>query len=760
MADPRASVGEGRSAAPAGRARRSTARLEDPRARPRHPAEEATDQALLAAYADGGDEAIFARLVERHGALVLAACQRVLRHRHDAEDAAQAVLIALSHQAASLRDHPSLPGWLCRTAWHVSTRLARTRARRVRRERHGLHAARGLHQPPAGDDAGMRLERALHALPEPQRLALIMHHLEGRTLEDIATASGCTPSAISMRLTRAKARLRALLGGEEASLIAVLQQASHALVSRPDALRVAHRVCTAPASRIRQALSLAREGRTPTTSLIVGGSALLVLVLVLVLMGVALLHGHGPAAPAVPAVAAEAPEATATPRVASAHPSASASALPVGPIPAVPTVLDEDWSTLVGLSDPIHALHPTCMTLDADGRLWIGGYAVAYQGGTGARERGFVACLSRSGVVPFDGAGHVELPVQRVLQIEATPDHHLIVLAARPEPILLRLDRTCHPDATFADHGTAVLPLDPVVLAQDEDFADPAHVLLESGRELHRPALAMDHQGRLLVAGSNRGSPELLTLSARGVPDLALGLNRVSGAYLRVSVTPQDDLLATGYALPGPHVLLARFPRDPRRPDRRQFVHAYEFDDPAVGVGVLSGTDDGILVAGEVLRARQVTHDVLPVLDYQRPDGTDDPNRLYNVVTVEHADHQALVRAWRASQDELILALQLPSIPCSLVSLDQQFHIAQGWLGDGAHRFRDVPGFRGRLRDLRVGRDGSIWLLYQESSQELVTFGVQHLLRNGKADPLFPSGPHRPPGGAPAARPPEPDHAP
>src|SRR5215208_6706029 len=76
----------------------------------------ATDRDLLRRFADGKDEAAFAALVRRHGAMVHAAARRVLGNAHDAEDVCQAAFLLLAKKAAAGRWGPSVAPWLHRTA--------------------------------------------------------------------------------------------------------------------------------------------------------------------------------------------------------------------------------------------------------------------------------------------------------------------------------------------------------------------------------------------------------------------------------------------------------------------------------------------------------------------------------------------------------------------------------------------------------------------------------------------------------------------
>src|SRR5262245_60528644 len=70
------------------------------------------DRELLARFVAERDVAAFRQIVERHGAMVLAVCSRILRQTQDAEDACQAAFLILARQAGRILNRESVAAWL------------------------------------------------------------------------------------------------------------------------------------------------------------------------------------------------------------------------------------------------------------------------------------------------------------------------------------------------------------------------------------------------------------------------------------------------------------------------------------------------------------------------------------------------------------------------------------------------------------------------------------------------------------------------
>jgi RNA polymerase sigma factor (sigma-70 family) len=149
-----------------------------------------SDAHLLERFALQHEDAAFAALVRRHGPLVLGVCRRVLHNPHDAEDAFQATFLILARKAQTIRKSDALGSWLYGVAYRVALKA---RARAVRRCEREAEACQ--HLPSNGEKtetAELRalLDEELNRLPNNYRAAVVLHHLEGRSVEEAARQLG------------------------------------------------------------------------------------------------------------------------------------------------------------------------------------------------------------------------------------------------------------------------------------------------------------------------------------------------------------------------------------------------------------------------------------------------------------------------------------------------------------------------------------------------------------------------------------------
>jgi RNA polymerase sigma factor (sigma-70 family) len=160
---------------------------------------------------DQDRSAAFEALVERHGPMVLDVCRNVLRNEDEAEDAFQATFLILARQARSIRKRGSVGSWLFGVATRVATRSRIDAARRRARER--AFAKDVSARPPMNHDNAEKtvLHEEIARLPEKYRELVVLCYLEGMSYLAAAERLGCPVGTVSVRLMRARERLRSRL---------------------------------------------------------------------------------------------------------------------------------------------------------------------------------------------------------------------------------------------------------------------------------------------------------------------------------------------------------------------------------------------------------------------------------------------------------------------------------------------------------------------------------------------------------------------
>jgi RNA polymerase sigma-70 factor (ECF subfamily) len=166
-----------------------------------------------------GDLAAFNGLVEEHQAIVYNVCMRMLGTPAAAEDAAQEAFLSAWRNLATLRGD-QFRAWLLRIAANACRDELRRRSRRPATSLEDAFED-GMPDPADPDplpeasllNAELRggIQAALLELPEDQRLTVVLCDLQGLEYDEIARATGANIGTVKSRLSRGRARLRALL---------------------------------------------------------------------------------------------------------------------------------------------------------------------------------------------------------------------------------------------------------------------------------------------------------------------------------------------------------------------------------------------------------------------------------------------------------------------------------------------------------------------------------------------------------------------
>jgi RNA polymerase sigma factor (sigma-70 family) len=171
------------------------------------------DQDLLRRFVLDADESAFAEIVRRYQRLVMGICRRVTGDQSDAEDAFQAVFVALARRPRGIRRATSLSNWLYTVAWRTSHRLVRKRKKQSMETL--AHSIPSDDPDPldkiAADQNADVLHAELNLLPKHYRQVLVMAYFAQQTSQQIADQLHVTKGTVDGRIRQARNILRVRL---------------------------------------------------------------------------------------------------------------------------------------------------------------------------------------------------------------------------------------------------------------------------------------------------------------------------------------------------------------------------------------------------------------------------------------------------------------------------------------------------------------------------------------------------------------------
>ena len=177
---------------------------------PGSPAPDVPDDVLLPALA-AGDEAAFRTLYRRHTPRLRWLVLRLLGgHEADADDALQEGWLRAVAGLPGFRGEAVFGSWLSTITIRVAWETIRKRRPWVALEEAAEPAARTFDLEERVD-----LEQALGRLPDPQRMVVVLHDVEGFTHDEIAAHLGIAEGTSKSHLHRARRALRLMLESPE-----------------------------------------------------------------------------------------------------------------------------------------------------------------------------------------------------------------------------------------------------------------------------------------------------------------------------------------------------------------------------------------------------------------------------------------------------------------------------------------------------------------------------------------------------------------
>jgi RNA polymerase sigma-70 factor (ECF subfamily) len=166
-------------------------------------------EAQLVAACRAGDKEAYVQLIEAHYRSVFAFCLGQMGNAHDAEDAAQEVVLRGFRNIGKLRLDSGVRSWLLAIARNLCLDQLRKNGR-VRKAIAAREVSReaGVGQPEVRND---QLEQAIRKLPREIRLPLILYYFEGEDAASVGAKLGLSRTSVYRKLSQAARQLHDLL---------------------------------------------------------------------------------------------------------------------------------------------------------------------------------------------------------------------------------------------------------------------------------------------------------------------------------------------------------------------------------------------------------------------------------------------------------------------------------------------------------------------------------------------------------------------
>ena len=176
-----------------------------------------TDAALLAAALQErgtGRAEAFERILLRYEKLIHHIARRYFANAEDALDASQEAVLRVYKGLPNLRldAEATLKAWICTVTANVCLdELRKKRPHTVEEAPETAAVETSAEEQAAARERVREILAALHQLPGPQRMVLILRDMQGLSYEELAVALEISVGTVKSRLSRAREALRKLL---------------------------------------------------------------------------------------------------------------------------------------------------------------------------------------------------------------------------------------------------------------------------------------------------------------------------------------------------------------------------------------------------------------------------------------------------------------------------------------------------------------------------------------------------------------------
>ena len=153
------------------------------------------------------DKQEFARRVTQMQGSLYRVAASYLRGESDRLDAVAEAIARAWEKRGTLRDEALFSTWMTRILIRVCVDIQRRQKR--------MTPVDTLPETPTGEDSCAALREAVDSLPQKLRTMVVLYYMEGYEVLEVARIMGTTKGTVCAGLSRAREKLRAMLGEEE-----------------------------------------------------------------------------------------------------------------------------------------------------------------------------------------------------------------------------------------------------------------------------------------------------------------------------------------------------------------------------------------------------------------------------------------------------------------------------------------------------------------------------------------------------------------
>jgi RNA polymerase sigma factor (sigma-70 family) len=159
--------------------------------------------------AQDGDSSAYAELTDRYGPLAYRVALRLLGNRREAGEVAREGLLAAWRHIASFPEDGSYRTWLLQiVTGRILLRIAPPRPAESPGQRGGaLSGGAGRAREAGRSGIDDRVAAAVAGLPPPLRVAIVLHHFEGFSSDEVARITASTVPAVRSHLGQGRRAL-------------------------------------------------------------------------------------------------------------------------------------------------------------------------------------------------------------------------------------------------------------------------------------------------------------------------------------------------------------------------------------------------------------------------------------------------------------------------------------------------------------------------------------------------------------------------